>query len=57
MLRHGRLLQVMDIRQQANDALQQASTEIAEAEQAAAHAHQQASTVRLICPLLTTHCV
>ena len=36
-----RLLQVMEIRQQANKALQQAQTEITEAEQAAAKAHQQ----------------
>ena len=38
------MLQVMDIRQQANQALQQAQTEITEAEQAAAEAQQQVPT-------------
>ncbi len=39
-------IQVMDIRRQANEALQQARAEIAEADRAAADAHKQARTQR-----------
>ncbi len=39
-------MQVMDIRRQANEALQQARAEIAEADRAAADAHKQVNTQR-----------
>lgn len=51
----------MDIRRQANEALQQAQAEIIEAEQVAANAHQQVLGEPMLLPLAkllgTNNCV
>lgn len=49
------MLQVVDIRRQANEALQQAQAEITEAEQAAANAHQQVLGEPMLFPLSMHH--
>ena len=50
------MLQVVDIRRQANEALQQAQAEITEAEEAAASAHQQVLGQPMLLPLSMHHC-
>ena len=49
------MLQVVDIKRQANEALQQAQAEITEAEQAAANAHQQVLGEPMLFPLSMHH--
>ena len=49
------MLQVVDIRRQANEALQQAQAEITKAEQAAANANQQVLDKLMLLPLNKYH--